>query len=138
MDFSEHVIVSAAGSGAILAAGAGLPAAAAFGLMGVFIDLDHFPDYWRETGLNFDIPRFMGYFSSREIRRLVVVMHAWEWILAGFGLALWLGAPAWVFWGLAGWLLHLGLDQRFNYLHPLAYFFSFRARQGFDEKKLHG
>ena len=138
MDFSEHLIISAAGSAAILAAGGDPKSAAAFAATGVFVDLDHFVDYWRETGLNWNLPRFLGYFSRRQVRRLVLPLHAWEGVLLGWGLSLALGSPAWVDWAFFGWLQHLLLDQRFNGLHKMAYFFSFRVKQGFKVEKLYG
>ncbi len=137
MDFSEHLIISAAGSAAILAAGAGLDSAAAFSLAGVFVDLDHLVDYWRETGINARVPHFMKYFSKRMPRRLVLPLHAWEWIALAAAAAWLSGAPAWAGYAIAGWLIHLILDQRFNRLHRLAYFFSFRAAQGFKAKSLY-
>jgi hypothetical protein len=133
VDFSEHLAISAAGSAAILLGTGDLPSAAAFSAMGVFMDLDHFVDYWRETGFNLDIPRFMSYFWSRSVRRMWLPLHAWEWLalVAGW-LLIWKGHPAWLAWGLAGWAVHLMLDHRFNQLHGLAYFFFFRLRHGFD------
>lgn len=137
MDFSEHVVISAAGSAAILAGGGGWESAAAFSLCGVFIDLDHFADYWRETGFNLDIPRFMKYFSGRKAKKLLLFMHGWELPSLVIAVSLALGLPTWVFWGTAGWLVHLLLDQRYNYLHPLAYFWAFRLKHGFDAEKFY-
>jgi hypothetical protein len=132
LDFSEHLVISAAGSAAILAGGGDPASAAAFFGVGVFMDLDHVADYWRETGLNADIPRFMGYFSSRSAKKLWLFLHAWEWQLLALGLWLVLAPPwPWMAWGLAGWICHLLLDQRFNHLHPLAYFMAFRFKHGF-------
>ena len=109
-----------------------MASAAAFFGVGVFMDLDHLADYWRETGLNADVSRFMNYFSSRSARKLWLFLHAWE--LPMLATALFLGAaspPHWMAWGLVGWFSHLMLDQRFNHLHPLAYFMVFRFKHGF-------
>jgi hypothetical protein len=138
VDFTEHVIISAAGSAALAAAGAGWESSSAFGLMGVFVDLDHFPDYWRENGLNANIPKFFDYFSKHRAKKLVVALHAWEWIAVSLGGILFFGAPAWVLWGLLGWLCHLILDQRFNYQNRLAYFFVFRMSRRFQAGPYHG
>ena len=102
------------------------------------MDLDHFADYWRETGLNADIPRFLSYFSSRSAKKLWLLLHAWEWPLLAAGLCLILPAPSpWVVWALAGWFSHLLLDQRFNHLHPMAYFMAFRIKHGFLAEHLY-
>lgn len=136
MDFTEHVIISAAGSAAIAAGGGGWEGAAAFTATGVFIDLDHFVDYWRETGHNWDIPRFLKYFDGRKPRKLLLVAHAWEWVALIWAACALGGAPAWAHWGCFGWLIHLALDHRFNQLAPLAYFFSYRLSIGFNAKPL--
>jgi hypothetical protein len=137
MDFSEHLIISGAGSAAILAGGGGWPAALAFSATGVFIDLDHFADYWRETGFNLDLGRFMPYFGKREPEKLILFMHGWEPpLILALAWALF-GWPAWAAWALAGWLLHLLLDHRFNRLSRFAYFFSYRLKHGFQAEKLY-
>jgi hypothetical protein len=138
MDFSEHLVISAAGSAAILAGGGDLASAVSFSALGVFMDLDHFADYWRETGLNGDIPRFMAYFSTRSAKKLWLFMHGWEFSLAAAVLAwLWPGSPAWMAWASVGWMVHLMLDQYFNGLHPLAYFLLFRLKHGFDAERFY-
>jgi hypothetical protein len=132
LDFSEHLVISGAGSAAILAGGGGWEAAAAFSATGIFIDLDHFVDYWRETGLNRDLPRFMNYFSTRQPKHMLLLLHAWEFpLLAGVALFFAAEPLPWMAWGLAGWVLHLVLDHKYNRLHKFAYFFFFRLRHGF-------
>ena len=134
MDFSEHVLISAGGSVALYSSGAGAPAAAAFFACGVFMDLDHLADYWRETGLNFRVREFMDYFWMRRPRRLLLFLHSFE---LGPLLALcfaWKGAPAWAWAALAGWAVHLFLDDKVNRLHRWAYFFGFRLWHRFDAR----
>src|ERR1019366_3601947 len=110
MDFTEHVIISTAGCAALAMSGTGWESAAAFGVMGVFIDLDHFPDYWRENGWELDLPPFFDFFSRYQAKKLVVALHAWEWIALAAAGAFAFGVASWVGWGIAGWLLHLILD----------------------------
>ncbi len=131
-------MISAAGSAAIAVGGGGWESALAFSIAGVFVDLDHFLDYWRETGLNLDLRRFFSYFSSGHPSKLYLILHAWEW--CGLAFAAWalLQGPAWVCWGLLGWFQHLLLDQRFNRLHAMSYFFFFRARHRFHSRILYG
>lgn len=138
MDGSEHSALAAPVCAALLFGGAGPSAAAAYFVGAVLIDLDHGVDYWRETGLNFDVPRFLSWFAQRGPRRLWVGLHGWEWA-AGLLAAAWgAGLPAWV-WALdAGILTHLLLDQRYNGLRPLSYFFVWRWRLGFAIEPLYG
>jgi hypothetical protein len=138
VDFSEHLIISSAGSAAILAGGGGYEAAAAFGVMGVFIDFDHLADYWPQTGFNTDVRRFMGFFHRRQNQRMLLFLHAWEWCLGTLLGLLILGCHlAWPYWACIGWFVHLLLDQRFNHLHPFAYFFMFRVQRGFKSELLY-
>lgn len=112
-------------------------AALAYGVGAILIDTDHLVDYWRETGFNADLGRFMRYFEERHPVHSWLCLHAWEWPLAFFAVALGLGAPAWA-WGLAlGVLGHLLLDQRFNRLHRHAYWLSFRWSRGFNSRSLY-
>jgi hypothetical protein len=138
VDFSEHVIISAAGSAAMLAGGLDPAGALAFGVVGVFIDLDHLADYWPETGFNVDVARFMGYFSSRQNKRMLLFLHGWEWPL-GAALALFdVGChSAWPYWACVGWLVHLLLDNRFNGLRRWTYFFFYRWSRGFKSEQFY-
>ena len=111
-------------------------AAAAFSVMGVLIDLDHLVDYFRETGLNMDVGRFLVYFENQKPRHLWLLLHGLEWILLAGALSLFMGAPAWIWAAVAGWLLHLLLDHRYNQLHPSTYWLSYRARLGFRAEPL--
>ncbi len=135
LDLSEHVLVSAAGAGALALAGEWQGAALFFGC-GVLVDLDHLNDYWRETGWNTNWRRFLGYFDGRKPRHLVLFFHGWEWALLALYLAWQWQDAAWA-WAGAGWLTHLMLDQRFNRLHPLAYFFFYRAIHKFRAEPLY-
>ena len=105
-------------------------------MAGVFIDLDHLVDYWRETGLNADVPRFMGYFDQRHPKHLWLPLHAWEWCGAAAAACASLQAPAWAWGACLGWFFHLCLDQQFNRLHPWSYSFFFRMKLGFEAKPL--
>lgn len=132
MDLHEHLGLSSCASAAIYLATGDLGAAAAFLATGVFIDLDHVHDYWRDTGFNLHARRFFAHFPNRGPSYLLLALHAWEWPLTLLALALAVGAPAWVFALAAGWFSHLVLDQRYNLgQKPLCYFFIYRFRQGF-------
>lgn len=138
MDGSEHCALAAPVSAVLLLSGAGWPAASAFAAAAVLIDLDHFVDYWRETGFNLDIPRFLPWFVNRGPKRIWIGLHGWEWPLALLAAALGAGLPAWVWALAAGMLSHLLLDQRYNELKPLSYFFFWRWRLGFAIAPLYG
>lgn len=137
MDLQEHAAIGLPGAGLAFLVSGDPWAAAAYAAGAVLIDVDHLVDYWRETGLNADVGRFMAYFDKREPTHSFLPLHAWEWPLAFLAAALVGGAPAWA-WGLAAGVLgHLLLDQRFNRLHRYAYWFSFRWSLGFDSWSLY-
>ena len=131
MDFSEHVALSLPAAGIITLATGRPEAGLAFVLGGVFIDLDHLPDYWREKGFTLSLHKLNAHFGGREAKHVVLILHAWEWnallwlLWAGLGLPFWVAALA------AGSLIHLALDQHYNLLRPWAYSFFARARVGF-------
>lgn len=132
MDFSEHLALSLPVSAGIYMATGDPYAATAWTATGVFIDLDHVPDYWRETGINFDHGRFMSYFPNGEAKHLLLLLHAWEWPTALLAAGLAGGAPLWVLAAALGWLAHLVQDELYNGLKPYSYFFFYRWRTGFS------
>jgi hypothetical protein len=138
MDGSEHTALALPVSALLILGGAGLPAAGAYFAAAVLVDGDHWIDYWRETGLNFDLARFLPWFEQRGPRRIWLGLHGWEWAAALLAACIGAGLPAWV-WALsAGLFTHLILDQRYNELKPLSYFFFWRWRLGFSIAPLYG
>ena len=135
MELWQHTVISAAGSGAIYAVTGSLPAAAAFSATGIFVDLDHIPDYWRDHGFNLNLKPFFAHFDRKAPETLWLVLHGWEWPIAGLILGSKLGWPAWLLGAVGGWLLHLSLDQIFNRFQPMGYWFWYRARAGFESRK---
>jgi len=131
VDGSEHLALSSAASAAIYIATGDAAAAAAFSVMGVLIDLDHLIDYFRETGFNVEVKRFLAYFEDQRPRHLWLLLHGFEWMPLTLAGCLLLDPPAWAWAGVAGWFLHLLLDHRHNQLHPLTYWLVYRARLGF-------
>ena len=137
MDLSEHMAIGLPGAAGVYLISGNPWAALAYGVGAILIDTDHLVDYWRETGFNMDLRRFMGYFENRSPIQSVLFLHAWEWPLLFFSVAGLSSAPAWA-WGLAlGAFGHLILDQRFNRLHRYAYWFSFRWSRGFNSRSLY-
>lgn len=136
MDMWQHASISGAVSAGIYYFTSDARAAAAFSATGVLVDLDHWVDYWRETGFNLRVLKFFKYFSQHRSRQLVIFMHGWEQVAcAGIVTAL-AGFPSWAVAGTLGWLGHLVLDQIFNTFRPWGYFFFYRLRKGFDADKI--
>lgn len=133
MTLVQHSALSAVGAVPAFILG-GPASAAAFFIVGVFIDLDHVLEYWLQVA--FPSPKrlkhFFSWFSEKQSKKLWLVLHAWEWVAAGFVIVFIFDLPAWIVWGLAGWTFHLVLDQLSNGMHPLGYFFVFRYLKNFD------
>jgi hypothetical protein len=133
MDLHEHAALSLPAAGAVYLATASAPAALAFAVGGILIDLDHLLDYWREVGwFDRDVAAFMSYFDKRLPIHSWLCLHAWEWPLLALPAFALLGAPAWAWGFVCGMLAHLVLDHRYNRLQPLFYAYLYRWSRRFD------
>jgi hypothetical protein len=132
VDLNEHALLSACGAACLWAATGDRTAAVAFWAAGTLIDTDHLLDYWRDDGFNLNLPRFFRYFPERGPRYLFLAFHGWEWPILLAGAAGVTRAPLWIWAVAAAWLVHLGLDQRYNFRQmPACYFFAYRWSRGF-------
>lgn len=110
----EHLVASAAFGGGLLAASGSVELAAAAFIGGTLIDLDHYLDYLCFNGRQHPHPlRFLDFYGTHQYTRVVLIFHAWEWVLPSLilimlhpsppALGLWLGA-----------MFHFALDLGFN------------------------
>lgn len=134
---AQHVVISS-GVGLVLAwwiqsAAAGL---ACF-LSGVFIDIDHYLDFYLEKK---KIPfryKELTDFCNRDNKdrgRLRLIFHSYEFLVV-----LWLAVSYWhlneLWLGFAvGLSQHLVCDQLTNPFRPLAYFLAYRLKYGFQKE----
>jgi len=131
MTLKQHTAASVAVSGALYAASNSWELALACLLSGIFIDLDHLYDYLREYGWPIDVPELFHVCHTQQFNHAVLFFHGWEW------LPFWGTVAAIVNWHplplglLAGWGLHLLLDQSSNGPSSWGYFFLWRLRNGF-------
>ena len=134
MKLEHHVVISALFAGVIYALTKSLGSAVACWTMGVFIDLDHFLEYFREFHWKVDLREFFRASYEGAYEKVWVVLHAWEWLVL---LLVFLWKQDWpVIWvGLwIGWFQHMVLDQIFNKPHPLGYSILFRWSVGWSHK----
>lgn len=134
MKTKAHFVTSAILAVAIFALYRQWSAAIATFLIGVFIDLDHFCDFWMSRPRRpFSIKAFLdpNAYMHKNQNRAFVPLHGYE-----FAVVLWLGALA-TSWppllvGIASAMtLHLILDDIGNNLKTLSYFIIFRAAHKF-------
>ena len=121
-----HTVVSTGvGVGVWAATGSpfAVPAAAA---AGVLVDADHLLDYYLWYGRN-------------DKRRLFVLLHAWEFAVAGLALVAAFGGGPILWAAVLGYLSHVVGDHVANHpTHPLAYSLGYRIYAKFDLPRLVG
>ncbi|MCX6763733.1 MAG: hypothetical protein NTZ97_03330 [Candidatus Moranbacteria bacterium] len=109
---------------------------------GVFVDFDHFFDYFIAFGLKFNLSYFINGYQFLKTDKLYLLFHGWEYVVILLILALVLknrtSRTARTIWlGLAlGLLFHLIADVNLNKIPASTYFISYRAVNNFDLKKL--
>lgn len=109
-------------------------AAVACFLSGILLDVDHFIDFYLRKKKALPAYEELVRFCMEEKEgRIYLVLHSYE-----LTLLLWVSAfffPNLVWIGfLFGMTVHLLLDQFFNDIHPLAYFWVYRAHYKFPHK----
>lgn len=127
-----HAVVSTAVSAGAYALTRSASLAAASFATGWLIDGDHLLDYVREHGVRFDLSDFFDTFRQNRYRRILILLHAWEWPLLLFVAS---ALTAWhpLLVGAAiGWFHHLVLDQLTNTRKWFCYSLTGRAVTGFS------
>jgi hypothetical protein len=134
---AHHVIISG-GVSAILAIWVkSPPAILACFLSGIFIDLDHYLDYYLERKeLPLSYRKLVDFCNNDHKSKLRLPLHSYELLLL-----LWISVfyfSLGVFWvGVAiGLTTHIICDEIFNPLRPLSYFLIYRIRHGFNRKMI--
>jgi membrane-bound metal-dependent hydrolase YbcI (DUF457 family) len=105
-------------------------AAASFAA-GVLIDADHALDYLREYGFRLDRRFFFRTFHETIYRRIVLVLHAWEWLLPLAAVAVLSRGNSIAVGVFIGLGQHLLADQVTNPVHRWGYFIIYRIRKRF-------
>lgn len=111
-------------------------------LVVIFLDIDHFFDYFYYTfsTANFSFPFATDYFH--ESNKVFVLFHGWEWSVPLWFISKKIGERkniAGLEWAITfSYLGHLLVDQLFYTPNLLAYFLTFRILTGFDLGKFNG
>jgi len=106
-------------------------------LVGIFLDIDHWFDYFAWFGLKINLRDFFNVASYiHPSGKVFIPFHAWEWLIPLFFVGKLLGRKLkirnleWVI--VSAFTLHLIWDQISVSPHPLGYFFFYRLTHGFD------
>ena len=141
MKLQYHIAISAPVSLGLYLYFKSLAAAVGCFMAGVFVDLDHLPDYLVYCGFKLTgLKEFFQACHSIKLSKLYLVLHSYEiipiLILIGH-YTNWNNLTVGIF---TGFVLHLTLDQFSNRMkyacRPLFYFFTYRLIKGFRKELL--
>ncbi len=105
-------------------------------LSGIFIDLDHFIDYFREQGINLNIKKFFQVCEEAQFDKVILMFHGWEWIILFSTIAWSSGWNPLVTGVLIGFGHHIILDMFYHGTSIRAYSLIWRWSNGFDFDKI--
>jgi hypothetical protein len=105
-------------------------------LSGILVDVDHYIDYVRDRGLNFNLKRFFDYGYGIEYDRLFILFHAYEYFVPLAGILILSGYNLFVAAVFVGFAQHLLFDQFTNPVKPLAYFIIYRLKNRFSKQSI--
>lgn len=136
MKLKNHIVSSGIVSSVVyIATNSALSAAVSF-LAGVFIDLDHFIDYYLNYGFTYKIKmkEFYEVFDEIKLPKIYVFLHSFE-LLIVFWILIFLIPLGRIYLAVAiGMTQHIFLDQIYNPVFPRAYFLSYRLLNGFRKE----
>ena len=112
-------------------------------ISGIFIDIDHFLDYWYDRGMNLNIAKFFEYANTGASSRFFIISHSYE-LLPLLFMGTRLLSLHYLFVGLiAGMVIHLILDYinilvnfKYKWQSFIIFSFIFRALAGFRRDKI--
>jgi len=104
-----------------------------FWLGGIFLDVDHYLDYIRETGdIRISLRRMEELFLNLKEKKFYGFFHSYELIIIGLFLNFFYFKNEWLYGLLAGCASHLILDALFNPIRARFYFFLYRLNHSFE------
>jgi hypothetical protein len=107
-------------------------------LAGIFLDLDHVPEYFIKNRLTKSPSSFFTEEMHLDSKKTVLLLHGFDIITLCFGLLYLSGLHA-LSWALyVGALQHLLLDFIYNPIKtPWAFFLAYRIRHHFDTDEIY-
>ena len=137
MKLYHHTILSLLSSGVLYFFTRSIPAASACFLSGIFIDLDHFFEYFYMFGCRaFSLKKFFQAADDHLYRKFFLFLHSYELAVIFWVISLVLIRRPWA-WGFSlGITLHIIADQIYNPCDYRTYFLIFRIRHNFEGDRL--
>ena len=106
-------------------------------LSGIFIDLDHFLDFaLHKKKIPFRYKELFAFCADEKDGRMYLILHSYElFALYWLAVTFYQADAVWIGLGV-GVTIHMIADQVANPLKPLAYFLSYRIKQGFEKRNI--
>ncbi len=137
MQLHHHTLLSLAASAAVYLVSRSFAAGLACFLSGIFIDLDHFLEYFYYFGLRrFSVRSFFQAANEHVYRKFFLLLHSYELAGVFWILSLAVIRRPWA-WGFSlGFTLHIIADQIYNPCRPASYLLAFRLRHRFQGERI--
>ena len=136
MKIRSHVISSGIISYILFLTTNSLSSAIASFLAGVFIDLDHFLDYYLNCGFSCNLKEIYGVLAKHKIAKIYVLLHSYE-LLSLFWVCIFLIPLSGIYMAMAiGFTQHIFFDQIFNPITSKGYFLSYRIINKFSKESI--
>ncbi len=136
----KHFAVSTISGAAVYSLTGSLSSSIACFLTGWLIDVDHFYDYIKANGWDFNIKRFIRYFDkshpTQHYRKHYFFFHAHELAIILTLICLLSNLNLTISFATLGYIVHLLFDQFTNRVFPLAYFLTYRVVKGFEASSI--
>ncbi len=137
MKLYHHSVLSLASSTTVYLFSSSLSAALACFLAGIFIDLDHFLEYFYYFGFRrFSLRGFFRAANDHIYRKFFLFLHSYELAAVFWALSLAAIRRPWA-WGFSlGFTLHILADHIYNPCRYATYLLSFRLRHRFQGERI--
>ncbi len=104
-------------------------------LAGIFVDIDHLPDYWLYRRKMVIDRKFFTQDYHVMFGRIFVILHCFEFVLVML-IIYNMTKYTPIIGAIVGYTAHLITDSLTNGVHPLTYFLTYRLIKKFDTKIL--
>lgn len=98
--------------------------------------MDHLFDYIRDKGWNLKLNEFFEYSYKAKYERTYLFLHAYEHLLLMAFITVISNYNIIIIAAGVGFAQHLVLDHIFNPVKPMAYFLTYRLKNGFTKQCL--
>lgn len=129
-----HIVFSIAAGGILYYFFRSLSASFACILSGIFLDVDHWLDYWLHEGINFNVSGLFRWSNSRRWQHLILILHSYEFLFLTWFLILVLHLGLFWFGIAVGFSIHMLLDLFVNTksVKVQMYFLTYRILKRFN------